>query len=1239
MDVLQTTAHDVPITLSNIGKDNLEMLCCFLPVLAIGAFAQVSKEAREAAESESVWRAHLYSLAEEHPELSEQFQTLFAGIEAERSSSRASFFTARNSLRSWQCTQAAASWKAKDLSSLKELGAVVNAGAVDAAFIPFDTIQTPVKMKAALELLHFVSSTPPDLSGGARAKTDFYRQTGELLGRESLRTALQRAEKHVHKIRRKSDAELGEFLLAPWPQQQQSRASSSASSYPGPPHKTLLLQPVAATRSERALERRLAYEIRMHARTRIQLETAAAAAATFSARNETIQVKEMRINELERLVIKLESKLAKAPSMEAHETLKADLGRAHRNGRAVQRQHEDADARGARVLARLRKERDAAVVQVEEKQKLCNSMQKKLELSAENTAACVRRVGAIRSGAATLVAEKRAAAAEAREAELLKAADLHDAEKKSVECRAAAGQAALDAANADVKEARGLVSELRLRLSSKSAEINALKCDLAKSFQDMGNMKQALEVEKEEAVLTAQAAGAAATKQAVLEVKDNMVINAVSDPHNLCRHSKDIFNAGLKPFAAGSMLRYEPIGIKDGKIHRRGRYKHFLGITKAGKAEVGRKHWKNRSKELSSHMGVIAGGAENVSKLITVHQKSNRQLYQQIGVSMEKKLSVEQTAALCNETSGTLGAAMRRHLSSCGINVATKLDVQEYFRSSWHECETGRVTIPHPKRRGHVLTGAWLRVSDLRGVIQCAMQQFAAKGELAWPSNISGQECWFQLIIDKGSSATKIVLKYNCIAFPESVRNVSLVGMLDRVKDTYEMMSIFRPLFDQFNQINQRGLCVWLPWQQLLPADFKASALDARPMHAFVDEATPAAAPTPAVPLSAPLPSLSSAPTYPDCRSCAKWGARCPSKLRRSHASNGEGNIKMNLCFGDGPGLVANTWNLDCVECTADEGGQLRALRRQWEEVQERGQGWRRLRGMLGGDWLSISVPLGLGGPKNKQFCMVCLASLHDTNAAGVPHVPDVSVCGLCMDPRPSHVARPQLRAGTASIAAQAAAYATAVDQHAAGKLNRKPEPANFDSCVEQPLVWAGGHMLDLISCTPLHFMLGITVDLVNCLEWELKTFDATLRREILDGQLAEELNSLAAEASRLTGEVLRWEGHLAHHSGSIDVIEATEGAADAIERGKKPPKRGRSYVPLPLESEYRSHLREVRDAQSKLEQLAPAIDALQRKVVKVSSEDPGPFAQAFIDTMNLWNFQRQAYHSGMLSLCPSAIL
>eukprot|EP00965_Chrysotila_dentata_P197675 6178330-Pleurochrysis_carterae.AAC.1 len=92
---------------------------------------------------------------------------------------------------------------------------------------------------------------------------------------------------------------------------------------------------------------------------------------------------------------------------------------------------------------------------------------------------------------------------------------------------------------------------------------------------------------------------------------------------------------------------------------------------------------------------------------------------------------------------------------------------------------------------------------------------------------------------------------------------------------------------------------------------------------------------------------------------------------------------------------------------------------------------------------------------------MVCLASLHDTNAAGTPHLPHCPE-GV-VDPRTPHHEQPALRAGTASIRRQAKAYQQAVLDHSQGKLSRKPEPAAFDSCIEEPLVWAGGHMLDFI--------------------------------------------------------------------------------------------------------------------------------------------------------------------------------
>eukprot|EP00965_Chrysotila_dentata_P256956 6212731-Pleurochrysis_carterae.AAC.1 len=104
-----------------LSRDHLELVCCFLPVLSIGVFAQCSKATREAAESETVWKAHFTALADEHIELKPHFDEIAAKI-ATGASARICFQEAQSELRSWQYAYAFQSWKAADYSSLKELG-------------------------------------------------------------------------------------------------------------------------------------------------------------------------------------------------------------------------------------------------------------------------------------------------------------------------------------------------------------------------------------------------------------------------------------------------------------------------------------------------------------------------------------------------------------------------------------------------------------------------------------------------------------------------------------------------------------------------------------------------------------------------------------------------------------------------------------------------------------------------------------------------------------------------------------------------------------------------------------------------------------------------------------------------------------------------------------------------------------------------------------------------------------
>eukprot|EP00965_Chrysotila_dentata_P251923 6210362-Pleurochrysis_carterae.AAC.1 len=639
---------------------------------------------------------------------------------------------------------------------------------------------------------------------------------------------------------------------------------------------------------------------------------------------------------------RLEEQLTNRPSEAAMETLKADIIKTERKMRALARQNEDASARGARVAAGLRRERDAVLQREAKKQRECESLRKQKEAAVKSASDSVRRAEIIRSGVAAVTAENRATAAETRadaeesraclaEKSVVQLKSMIQAVREKASTQKTELQAACKLATERADLSQSIANELRHVADASCAEIEALKHNLAQSFSKVDVLQEALLVEEQASV--AKCTADAALTKAVLEVKESMVRAAVLNPHELDEHSSDIVNAKLKSIKGGEVFKPKAISIdKTGKLTHRGRSRTFMALIDGTKNadEIGGKQLRNRTNNLSSAVNVLACGEAHAATLIADHAKANPKLYKLIGSKMERKLNIEQTAAFCNETSGMLGAAMRRHLKGCGVHVASKAQVQAYFKESWESCETGKVTLPDPKRPGRVITGAWLRVSNLLQVIQSSLHRFAKKGELAWPSNISGQECWFEMIIDKGSAATKIVIKYNCVKNPDSVRNVSLVGMLDRVKDTYNMMSIFKPLFDEFDDINRRGLCVWSPWQQLLPDGIKAAAVDQKPIFEFVEEhATPADA---AAAPFAPPPPRASAPTFPDCGTCAKWGKRCPSKLRRSFVSNGTGDVEMELDFGNGPGLLSNTWCADCVECNANDGGKLDALRRQWLE-------------------------------------------------------------------------------------------------------------------------------------------------------------------------------------------------------------------------------------------------------------------------------------------------------------------
>jgi len=139
MDSSHSLSDNGSVGLEKLGRDNLELVCCFLPYFTVVAFTQCSRETRADGESEAVWRAQLGALAEDYPEGSAYFQSLFSEISA-GSSARSCYKKACYELRSWQRDHALRSWAAADNSSLLQLGAPVDANTGRAQFVPFEPI-------------------------------------------------------------------------------------------------------------------------------------------------------------------------------------------------------------------------------------------------------------------------------------------------------------------------------------------------------------------------------------------------------------------------------------------------------------------------------------------------------------------------------------------------------------------------------------------------------------------------------------------------------------------------------------------------------------------------------------------------------------------------------------------------------------------------------------------------------------------------------------------------------------------------------------------------------------------------------------------------------------------------------------------------------------------------------------------------------------------------------------------
>ena len=74
------------------------------------------------------------------------------------------------------------------------------------------------------------------------------------------------------------------------------------------------------------------------------------------------------------------------------------------------------------------------------------------------------------------------------------------------------------------------------------------------------------------------------------------------------------------------------------------------------------------------------------------------------------------------------------------------------------------------------------------------------------------------VMMDAGGGITKVVLKHTCITRADSVRCLTLLGILIGVKDTYTALhAAFGPIYAAISRMNEEHMYVDLPWAPRLP--------------------------------------------------------------------------------------------------------------------------------------------------------------------------------------------------------------------------------------------------------------------------------------------------------------------------------------------------------------------------------------------------------------------------------------
>eukprot|EP00966_Prymnesium_polylepis_P289371 6684513-Prymnesium_polylepis.2 len=105
---------------------------------------------------------------------------------------------------------------------------------------------------------------------------------------------------------------------------------------------------------------------------------------------------------------------------------------------------------------------------------------------------------------------------------------------------------------------------------------------------------------------------------------------------------------------------------------------------------------------------------------------------------------------------GNLGKQVKRHLESCGVKCATLKEVQQFFEKSWHDMESGTITLADKRRPGKVNSAAWAHVANFEAAVQRQLDRHAEAGCIEYEAHMPADEIWLAAVVNKGGTAVKM---------------------------------------------------------------------------------------------------------------------------------------------------------------------------------------------------------------------------------------------------------------------------------------------------------------------------------------------------------------------------------------------------------------------------------------------------------------------------------------------------